>query len=226
MDSAFKTWAMRATRVRQRMDQLPEQKVPELQLLTEKEWFDAVKGLNGLETDEDFRKAFSNARNIARGEFGHLMQKAMRDYVDANNGELPQSLTQLKQYIDQPVDDSMFARYKLLQTGKLSDVPEKEFLIGDASPLVDEDNDASYLFSMNGTRSHSGNPADDLVKDAVTRFAAEHGDNLPTDPSQLTPYLQQPIDPAKMQSLFAKVPPGVTTLKQLDSSMRRTIKVP
>jgi len=110
-------------------------------------------------------------------------------------------------------------RYKLLQTGKLSDAGN-EYLVADIAPLVDEDNDATYRFSLNGTNSRSGNPLDDVVKEAVARYAAEHTDALPTDPSQLATYLKQPVAPDKLQSLFAKVPPGVTTFKQLKAALR------
>jgi len=75
IESAFKTWAARASRLRQRLEQAKEQRIPELLLLREKEWFDAVKSMNQLDTDEDFRRAFSNARNIAKGEFGQVLQK-------------------------------------------------------------------------------------------------------------------------------------------------------
>ena len=34
---------------------MPDKKIPELQLLTEKDWFDAIKNAKQLETDADFR---------------------------------------------------------------------------------------------------------------------------------------------------------------------------
>jgi RNA polymerase sigma factor (sigma-70 family) len=216
-ESAYKTWAARASRLRQRLDQSAGQRIPELQFLTEKSWFDAVKAMNQLETDEDYRKAFSNARNIAKGEFGRLLQKALRGYTDANGGQLPQDLAQLRPFFEQPVDDSVLQRYTLLQTGKLSE--SDGYLVGENAPLVDEENDATFQFSLNGTSSHSGNRGEDAVRDSVMQYAAAHGDLLPTDPAQLEPYLKPGLDPAKIREVLAKIPTGVTTLQELKAAL-------
>src|SRR5262249_46640196 len=148
--------AVRATRLRQHLDQATEMRIPEMQYLTEKNWFDAVKDLKQLDTDDDFRLASSNIRNIAKREFGSVLQEALRAYTDANNGQLPQDLAQLKPFFTQPVDDATLQRYKLLQTGALADVPHSEYLIADVAPLLDEEHDAVYRFSLNGTNSRIG----------------------------------------------------------------------
>jgi hypothetical protein len=219
LDEAFKTWAVRATRLRQRLDQAPDQQIPELRFLTEKHWFDAVKNLVQLETENDYNQGFSAVRNLAKGEFGRMLQQALRGYTDANNGQLPQDLAQLKPYFDKPVDDAVLQRYKLLQTGPLNAVPADQYLVAEVAPLIDEERDAVYRFSLNGTSSQSGSPFEDAVKDAGIKFAQAHDDLLPTDPSQLTPYLKQPVPPEKIQQVLNKIPPGVTTLQQLKAVM-------
>lgn len=219
IDEAFKTWAVRATRLRQRLEQSPDQQIPELQFLTEKGWFDAVKNLKQLETDNDYNQAFSSARNLAKGEFGSMLQKALRGYTDANGGQLPQDLSQLKPYFDKPVDDAVLQRYQLLQTGSLNSLPHDDYLVADVAPLIDQERDAVYRFSLTGTSSHSGNPFEEAVKDAGIQFAQAHNDLLPTDPSQIIPYLKQPVPPEKIQQILNKVPSGVTTLQQLKATM-------
>jgi hypothetical protein len=219
LDEAFKTWAVRATRLRQHLDQAPNQQIPELKLLTEKNWFDAVKNLKQLDTDNDYNEAFSTTRNLAKGEFGRMLQQALRGYTDANNGQLPQDLAQLKPYFDKPVDDAVLQRYQLLQTGPLNAVPPDQYLVADVAPLIDEERDAVYHFSLNGTSSQSGSPFEEAVKDAGIKFAQAHNDLLPTDPSQFTPYLKQPVPPEKIQQVLNKIPPGVTTLQQLKAVM-------
>jgi RNA polymerase sigma factor (sigma-70 family) len=220
IESAFKRWAARATKVRQRLEQASDQRIPEMQFLTEKGWFDAVKNMKQLETDEDFQLAFSEVRNLAKAAFGQQLEKALRGYVAANNGQLPTDWAQLKPYFETPVDDAVLQRYKLLQTGKLSDVPKDQYLVADIAPLVDEDHDAVYQFSIGSTHSHIGSPTEDAVKAAGIQFAEAHNGLLPTDPSQLAPYLQKPIAPAKIQKELNKIPPGITTLDQLKAVMR------
>jgi RNA polymerase sigma factor (sigma-70 family) len=219
LDEAFKTWAVRATRLRQRLDQAPDQQIPELRFLSEQHWFDSVKNLKQLDTDKDFNEAFSTARNLAKSEFGQMLRKALRGYTDANNGQLPQDLSQLKPFFDQPVDDAVLQRYKLLQSGALNAVPADEYLVADIAPLIDENRDAVYRFSMNGTSSQSGNPIEEVVKDAGIQFAQAHDGLLPTDASQLAPYLKQPLPPEKVQQVLSKIPPGITTLQQLQAVM-------
>lgn len=98
-------------------------------------------------------------------------------------------------------------------------MPKDEYLVADIAPLIDEERDAVYRFSLNGTSSHSGSPFEEAVKDAGIRFAQAHNDLLPTDPSQLTPYLKQPVPPEKIQQVLNKIPQGVTTLQQLKDVM-------
>jgi RNA polymerase sigma factor (sigma-70 family) len=62
LDEAFKTWAVRATRLRQRLNQAPDQQIPELQFLTEQNWFDAVKNLKQLETENDYNQRRAKSR--------------------------------------------------------------------------------------------------------------------------------------------------------------------
>jgi RNA polymerase sigma factor (sigma-70 family) len=217
IDSAFKTWAVRAARLRQRLDQAQGMRIPEMQLLTEKNWFEAVKDLKQLDTDDDFSRAFSNTRNIAKSEFGQLLQQALRDYTTANNGQLPADLAQLKPYFSQPVDDTVLQRYKLLHTGSLSDVPHNDYLVADIAPLVDEYHDATYKFSLNGTSSHIGDPIEDAVKAAGIQYAQAHDGLLPTDAAQITPYLQKPLTQDQVQHVLSKLPPGITTLSQLEA---------
>ena len=215
LESAFKTWAARASRLRQRLDQAADQRIPEIQLLSEKGWFDAVKTMKQLDTEDDFREAFSNLRNIAKGEFGGRLQSALRAYLAANEGQLPQDLAQLKPFFDKPVDEAMLQRYKMLQVGKASDVPQDQYLVGENAPLIDEEHDATYQFTLNGTHSHSGSPFEDELKEAAFKYANDHNDQLPTDPAQLTAYLSQPIPLDKVQKVMSKIPPGVTTWQQL-----------
>ena len=220
LESAFKTWAARASRVRQRLQQSPDQHIPELQLLTERNWFETVKDLKQLDTDEDFKQAFSEARNSAKSEFGNLLRKALRSFAEASGGQLPTDLAQLKPFLEKPVDESVFQRYQLLQTGQLSEVPREAYLVAETAPPIDEDHDAIFQFSLNGTNSRTGNPADGIVEEAGMKFAAANNGLLPTDPSQLTPYLQEPVDPAKIKQVLSKIPPGVTTVQQLEATRR------
>jgi len=215
IEATLKSWATLAAQLRTRLDQMPDKKIPELQLLTQKDWFDAIKNSKQLETDADYREALQNLRNSAKQAFGQLAMDAIKKYAAANDGALPGDLSQLKPFFDKPVDDATLARYSLLQTGKLSDASPNAYLVGENAAPVDDQYDSTYEFSVNGVHSSSVNNPGDIVYDGLVQFAKGHSGNLPAEVSQLMPYLKRPLDQGKVQEILAGIPAGVSTMDQL-----------
>src|SRR3954471_22189890 len=137
MEATLRSWASRASQMKQRLEQMPERKIPELQLLGGKEWLDAAKNFKQLESEAEYRQAFQKLRDGAKNEFGELLRKALKKYTADNQGLLPTDLSQLQTYFEKPVDDAILQRYALLQSGKLSDTGDK-YLVGEKAPPVDE----------------------------------------------------------------------------------------
>ena len=215
IEATLKSWATLATQLRARLEQMPDKKIPELQLLTQKDWFDAIKNSKQLETDTDFREALHNLRNSAKQAFGDLATDAIKKYAQANGGALPGDLSQLKPFFEKPVDDATLARYSLLQTGKMSDAPPNAYLVGEKAPPVDDQYDSIYEFGVNSVRSSSVNNPGDIVWDSLVQFAKANNGNLPAEVSQLMPYLKRPLDQGKVQEILASIPSGVRTMEQL-----------
>jgi hypothetical protein len=215
IEATLKSWAARASQLKQRLGQMPDKGIPELHLLTDKDWFDAIKNAKELETDADFRQALNSLRNSAKQAFGDMTREAMKKYAEANNGLLPGDLAQLKPFFDAPVDDATLGRYSLLQTGKLADVPQNEYLFAEKAPPVDDEYDSLYEFGMNGTRSSSVSNPGDIVWNGLVQFAKAHNGLLPENASQLAAYLKRPLDQVKVQDILSSLPPGITTLEQL-----------
>jgi RNA polymerase sigma factor (sigma-70 family) len=211
---AFQKLVARATQLRQSLEQHPERKIPELGLLTEKDWLDAVGEVDKPENDPDFRQAMSNLRNRAKSSFGGMLQKALRRYAEANGDLLPSDLSQLQPYFNQPVDDSVLKRYQLVQSGKLSDLKGK-MLVSEIAPRVDDEYDSHFEFSVNGISSRTSNMAEDSFEAAMTAYANANGGQLPRTAEQVGAYLTQPLDPSRVQKFLAEVPSNVTTLQQL-----------
>jgi RNA polymerase sigma factor (sigma-70 family) len=219
LQAAFAVWAERASRLKGRLDAMPpELKIPELQFLAEKDWFDAVKDMKQLETDSDFRKALSELRSNAKANFDRMLQQALRSYASANGGSLPSELAQLKPFFSSPVDDATLSRYSLLQTGRLSELARGEYLVAETAPPVDDEYDTVHRVSLNGINTSTVNRIEDAIKQAGIQFAEANNGLLPTEPAQLTPYLRQPVDAANVQRMLSRIPPGVTTLEQLKAS--------
>jgi RNA polymerase sigma factor (sigma-70 family) len=218
IEAALKKWAAHAAQLKERLGQMPDKNIPELELLTEKNWFDAIKNSKQLETDAEFREALHNLRNSAKDAFGEMTRDALKKYAAANNGLLPDDLSQLKPYFERPVDDAVLQRYSLLQKGKLADVPQTEFLFTEKAPPVDDEYDSLYEFRMNGTRSSSVSDPGDIVWQGLVQYAKSHNGLLSSDVSALLPYLKRPLDQAKVHDILSSIPPGITTLDQLKSA--------
>ncbi|MEK7707327.1 MAG: sigma-70 family RNA polymerase sigma factor [Verrucomicrobiota bacterium] len=142
----------RAVELNQHLEQMPHRKIPELQLLTESDWLLAAKEAK-FDTDADVRKALSTLRSQAKMRLP--MGGALSAFTRANDGQLPTDLSQLKPYfksdpgntaaLDDATIDAIFARYTLLHTGNLSDLPADAWIIAEKAP-VDKDYDSRAKF--------------------------------------------------------------------------------
>ncbi len=124
-------------KLRRELAKMPDKNIPELKLLDEKKWSeDANKGK--LDTKEGVRETLAKLRRAAKMRFLFTVGQAMEAYVKAAGGQLPGDLSELKPYFHPPVDDATLQRYELLHTGKLSDLPQGEFLIAEKAAVDDE----------------------------------------------------------------------------------------
>ena len=143
-EAIARTWLKQVNILHQRYDELPERKVPELQFLTKKDWFEAANDAD-LTTDEGLRKAMSDLRSMAKGKFASMMGGALKNYAQAHEGRLPATVAELKPHFVPPVDDAILRRYQMLQAGTLSDTRGK-YQVNEIAP-VDEAYDTRYYIS-------------------------------------------------------------------------------
>jgi RNA polymerase sigma factor (sigma-70 family) len=199
--------------LKRKLEQMPDKRIPELQLLTEKDWAMAAWDAD-LDTEDGVRKALSVLRERAIDRFlSEMMRPAIEKSLAANAGLLPADLFQLKPYFATPVTDEMLQRYKLLQTGKPN--PDEDLVRLVAH--VDEEYDSHHTMSLDRVMAAKFNRAADAVKIAAVEFANDNNGQLPSDPSQLSAYLKQPIDAATVQKYLREdaanpPPPEAATL--------------
>jgi hypothetical protein len=65
----------RVNKLKQKLEETPNAKIPELQFLIDEDWVDTVRG--NLESEADLRKAFSNLRRHGERRFLETMQMAL-----------------------------------------------------------------------------------------------------------------------------------------------------
>ena len=200
--------ATRLALLKQKLETMPEKKIPELQFLTEKDWLNAAWDAD-LDSDDGVRLALRKLRDQSVDTFLNQMRKAIKAYAAANNDSLPADLLALKPYFQTPVTDEMLQRYKLLQSGKLSDASRSSLVR--KSVYADPDYDSNQEMSLYGASGGSFNRIQDAINDAAREFTRNNDFLAPTNPAQITPYLRRTIDTATIQkylSQFVADPPS------------------
>lgn len=212
-EPSMQTWVKQVALLKQKLEQMPDKKIPELQFATEKDWANAVWGAD-LTTEDGMREALSKLRGEAENKFlNEMMKAAFKKYLAAQDGVLPADLYQLKPYFDVPVTDEMLQRYKLLQTGR----PDNSADLVKLEVYADADYDSNHGMSINGAWGSGFNHVQLAVVTAAGEFAKDNYGQTPTDPVQVAPYLTKPSDPVTIQKYLAQVaadppPPEVVTL--------------
>jgi hypothetical protein len=215
LQETINSLAARATRLKQRLAQMPDKSIPELQYITEKDWLDAVEEFKSVESDEEARQALNELRARAKSAFANKMREALRKYAEANNGLLPARLSQVQTYFDVPIDPAVFERYQLQLSGKLEEVGRDHNLVAEVAPPVDEEYDSRVKFDLNGITTQSYSPIGDKIESAAHAYAQANNGLLPKEAGQLSPYLEQEISAERIQKFLNKIPPGVTRLDQM-----------
>jgi RNA polymerase sigma factor (sigma-70 family) len=151
LNAELKALLAKVTLLKELIEAHPEEQIPELQFLTPHDWLQLAFGLDlrpevanltGPQT-----RAFNQVRTTAKDQFATMMAKALRDNTQANGGLVPPDLTQLKAYFQPPVDDAVLARYQVLRSGKLSDIPGDDMLVGE-KPTEGKMLDTIYSISV------------------------------------------------------------------------------
>jgi len=142
------------TKLKELLHDRSPQFIPEIRLLTDKDWIKVCSSLARLETEEDYRRAQKDIRSHAKSIFGGNTHTALLSYAKANGDALPERVSDLGSYFESPIDPSILERYKMLQHGKLKDAKDSP-LLREIAPPVDEEFDTQFGLLRNGT--HMGN---------------------------------------------------------------------
>jgi hypothetical protein len=190
------------TALKGRLDRMPELKIPELQLVTDKDWAEAVWDAD-LNTDDGVREALSKLRDRSVNSFFNVLRPALKQYMNSNGGSLPVNLSELREVIQPSFDDSVFERYSIRQTGQLSSDPSKTLV--ELIAHVDEDYDSNHEMTMNGASGGRYNRTEGLIQAAAETFIKNNNGQTPTAPEQLKPYLSKNFEPATERKYLARI---------------------
>jgi RNA polymerase sigma factor (sigma-70 family) len=189
---------------KQRVGEMKERQIPEMQYLADEDWLEALNKAD-LNTELGVRKALSQLRNRAKSYFAEKVQAGLGEYLKANDGRMPTEMMQLAPYFHPPVDQAILQRYELPAVQppdsppmyKISEVP-----IWEKAP-VDDYYDALARFGTKFTMMQGVSAKGNAVSAAIKEFRASHGGAVPSA-EEIAPYLKADIDPAYLKEALTR----------------------
>jgi RNA polymerase sigma factor (sigma-70 family) len=197
-------WLDRVIRLKERMEKTPDAKIPELQLVTERDWLNAAQG--ELNTEADYRRALSAIRGAEEAKMAAMMRKALAAYMQGNNKQAPTDLGQLQPYFDAPVDDAILQRWEIAPAKTVSNLRMGGDVIITQKAPVDDVFDTRFGIGPNGygnTDFLSGETQAAMTP-VWEAYQATHNGQLPNDTSLVEPYLTTPEQRAAFDKLMLR----------------------
>ncbi len=220
-DAEFAPWIARVKRLQQLVEQHPDQRIPELRLLTDDDWL-LVARRNKLDSGEDVRRALAAVRTAAKNRFVASLTEAIQRFNAAatpdqtvavprpgrggapGDGSVtlvripPATAMDLAPYLQNPADAAVLTRLAIFPNGSGWKLQEKD--------TIDPEYDGGYWISSNfGRVSGSVTPApwawlppdfDERSLRANNAYlAANNGLPAPGFAERL-PYFDPPLEPA------------------------------
>jgi RNA polymerase sigma factor (sigma-70 family) len=198
---AAKNLMSKINKLKQRLEDTPGAKIPELQFLTDKDWLNAANGK--LDSEADYRRALASLRASGQSKVAGMLTKALNGFMQNNNKQMPTDLMQLEPYFDTPLDNSILQEWEIAPAKTVTSLGVGDTIITQKVP-VDDVFDTLYAIGPNGSGytsflSQETRQTMDPVFDA---FRAAHNGQFPTDKSQLLPYATTPEQQAAVQKLI------------------------
>jgi RNA polymerase sigma factor (sigma-70 family) len=201
--SSAKAWLDRVARLKQRLEQTPDAKIPELKLVTEQDWLDAVKG--ELNTEIDYRRALSAIRAAGERKVAGMIQKALTAYMQGNNGQVPTDLGQLQSYFDAPVDDAILQRWEIVPAKVVPNLSVGGDVIVTQKAPVDDVFDARFVIGPGGGMGSTEflySEINETMKPVWEAYENSHNGQWSRDTAQLEPYITTPEQRAAFDKLI------------------------
>ena len=207
-DALAKALVAKMNKLKQRLAETPDAKIPELQFVTEQDWLNAANGK--LDTDADYRRALASLRSAAEGKVASMLQKALKAYLQSSSGQMPTDLGQLQPYFDSPMDDAILQRWEIASAATVQSLGLGGDVIITQNAPVDDVFDTRYGIGPTGSGSTDflSREVAPTMNPVWEAFSAAHNGQWADDVSQLLPYATTPEQQAALQKLMLKKSAG------------------
>jgi hypothetical protein len=130
----------RVKALRQWLEENPDEKIPELALLSEDSWIRSAD--RQLITDEEMQGWMVAERANAQVKFADIAFKALQEFAAANKDHFPADLSDLLPYFKVPADPAMLDRYEIVPASSLPKFlrgTDGDWLITQKAPINERD---------------------------------------------------------------------------------------
>jgi hypothetical protein len=159
---AFVEVRSQAQRIQQELEQRPQQKIPELALLSDVDWLTVVKEAK-FDSEIDIRKIFRHLRSLSKE---HLpLAAALDSFSKAEGAANLTDISQLKPFLQAALAprtlpeeslDAILSRYSLIRTGDIAKIAHDEYIVAEKAP-TDKEYDSRAKFGRGRTTvMHTG----------------------------------------------------------------------
>jgi len=203
--SEMKAWLARVKRLHVLFDERADQRIPEMQFLTEEDWLRVAKDIQ-FDSDEATRRALAALRAAAVEKFKPQLTSALRSFAKTPPENVTTILA-LQPFADPPIDPALLVRYELFQT---TQTPPR-WKVQTKAP-IDADHDTRHVIDVYvDGRGYGGSAAtgptawipdfQQKATQARQAFTKAHNGTLPQSLTEVLPYFNPPLDPALADKL-------------------------
>jgi RNA polymerase sigma factor (sigma-70 family) len=201
-DVSAKALVDKMNKLKQRLAETPDAKIPELQFLTDQDWINAANGR--LDNEAAYRRALSTLRKAVEGKFATMLNRAVIGYMKNNGGQMPADLAQLQPYFDSPVDDAILQRWEIAPANTVPGLMVGGNSIITQKAPVDDIFDTRYGIGPDGFGSVAflSSVLGDTLAPVNEAYMAAHNGQAGATSVQLLPYATTPEQQAAIQKLI------------------------
>jgi hypothetical protein len=188
--------------LRRLFDERSDQRIPELQFLTDQDWLRVAKNVN-FDSEESTRRALAAARDTAVNHFTQRLSEGLRKFAKAPNLDGSASILALMGFLTPPIDVAILDRYELSKISSTRLGGKVEWIVQNKAPIdVDYDSRVRISASEVGSYASSSTPGvlgwipdfQERMMSAAKDYTAERK-APPADLTDILPYFRPPLDP-------------------------------
>ena len=206
----MKSWIAWLKQLRRLFDELPAQRIPEMQFLTDEDWLRVAHAAR-LDSEHAKRRALAAIRDTAIEKFRPRLTAALLAFAKSSSPATVATIDSLASHFNPPLDPSILARYELSKSAQPPSRSAVEWIAQLKAP-VDPDYDSRVTLRIadigNQFTSIQDAPAAwipnyaERARQAHQDYVAAHQGARPKSQADVLPFFNPPLDSETTEKLL------------------------